>query len=42
MKIECSTSYCKTCPSDTCSECLSTYYLYEDKSCSFKCTEIDG
>lgn len=42
IKIECSTSYCRICLLDLCSECLSSYYLYEDKSCLSKCVEIDG
>ena len=32
-KIDCTELNCKTCPSDTCTQCYSSYYLYEDHSC---------
>ena len=31
---DCTSSSCKTCASDICSECLATYYLYEGLTCS--------
>lgn len=41
-KLDCSTTSCKTCTLNICSECLSNYYLYEGRICSTLCSEIDG
>ena len=35
--IDCSVKYCKSCSNDICSECISSYYFYENVSCSLTC-----
>ena len=41
-KIDCSVNYCKTCTNDICSECKSSYYFYENISCSLICETTQG
>ena len=44
LKIDCSLEYCKKCSDNICSECISSYYFYENKSCCTFCDteyEID-
>ena len=40
--LDCSLTYCKRCTGNTCSECISPYYFYEDITCNSICDTNQG
>ena len=40
--IECSDKHCKQCPNDKCTECYTSYYLFDNSSCLTSCPSTSG
>ena len=42
LKLDCTSTSCKKCSTNLCSECLPNYYIYDNLTCYLVCEEIAG